>query len=204
MLKLCVDRQAKQLVSFNGSVTSIPNLFQSNTPTVRVTVVDPTGGLNPQYQAVDLSGYGLRCSIGDTPTGSSGGPTPLALQDTFTWFASGSYFEADLALNVAAIDAFIGSAASKGAYFELNLTGSGGRETILQVPFQLSAVVDELTSTSPTPTDQYLTKAEVQATYAPLVGVPGGKIVLKSPNGLYAVELGCNDDGTFGANVITL
>ena len=204
LLYLVVDRQNRALVGFNGSITSIPPLFQSNVQTVRVAVVDPTGLFNPAYQLVDLAGYGLRASVGDTPTGSSGGPTPLALQDTFVWDSDGKFFEADLALNTVAIDSFIGALASKGAYFELNLTKDGNRETILQTNITLKAVVDELLSVAPTPTDQFLTKAECLALFAKLVNNLGTRITLRSQNGIYGRELGVNNDGSALDDLINL
>jgi hypothetical protein len=199
-----IDGNLKSLVNFNGSATTVPDLYQSNSQLFRVQVVDKSASLVDAYTIRDLSGAGLRMAVGDTPTGASGGPTPLALQDTWTWDATNKWFSANLALNVVAIDNFIASAASKTAYLEINLTESGSRTTLLQQPFTLKAVVDELTSVAPTPTDQYLTKAEVLNLFAKMVGDAGGKIVLKSANGLYAIELGCNDDGSFGTNEITL
>jgi len=200
LLILTVDRQAETLVSYLGSVPSLPPLFQSNVKTIRVQVVDPTGNPMNPYSLVDLAGYGLRASVGDTPTGTAGGPTPLALQDTFVWNAAGSYFQADLALNTIAIDGFLGAAPAKQAYFEINLTFAGNRTTILQTIFQLKAVVDELTSVAPTPTDQYLTKAECNALYAKKIGLPGERQVYTSASGLHQIEKGCNDDGSEMSN----
>ncbi len=205
LLSLVVDRQGKKLASFNGSVVAVPDLFQSNVQTIRVQVVDPTGNLSSPYTVIDLASAGLRVSVGDPATtiGTTGG-TPIALQDTFVWNAAGKYFQADLALSVAAVDTFLGVASSKTAILEINTTLAGARETILQATFNLRAVVDELTSTVPTPTDQYLTKAETLAGFVKFINSPGDRIVLKSANGVYGLELGCNDDGTMLANVITL
>lgn len=199
VLKLVVDRQNLRLVSVNGSVTQLPDLFQSNVITLQIQVVDPSGSFSAPYTTVDASAYGLRASVGQQPTGSSGGPTPLALQDTFAWNAQGIYFTADLALNNANVDTYIGSAASKQAWFELNLTQAGNRSTILQTTFNLRAVVDEATSTVPAPTDQYLTKAEVLA----LLSAKLDKLI-KSPGNVYGRELGIADDGTPTDNIVAL
>jgi hypothetical protein len=200
LLILTVDRQAETLVSYLGSVPSIPDLFQSNIKRLRVQVADPTGNPMSPYTLVDLAGYGLRASVGKTPTGTQGGPAPLALQDTFPWNAAGSYFEAELALNTTDIDAYLSTDASKQAYLELNLTKDGNRTTILQKTFTLKAVVDELTSVAPAPTDQYLTKAECLALFAKKVGLPGERQVYTSANGLHQIEKGCNDDGSEMSN----
>src|SRR5690349_15376614 len=123
-LRLVIDRQNKTLVDYQGSIKTLPVLYQSNSPTLQISFVDPTGNVfsGSPYSLVDMSSYGLRVSIGQTPTGTAGGPTPLTLQDTFTWNSTGNYFTADLSLAVAAIESYIGSAASRSAYFEVNLT----------------------------------------------------------------------------------
>jgi hypothetical protein len=204
LLGLVIDEQNKTLVSYLGSVLQIPPLFQSNTISLRISVVDPTGLFTAPYNLVDLNGNGLRVSVGDTPTGTSGGPTPLALQDTFVWNAAGKYFAGDLPLNTTPIDGFLGSAASKPAYFEVNLTNGGNRTTILQTQFTLKAVVDELLSVAPGATDQFLTKAECLALFAKLIGDIGQRQVFKSANGLYGREIGVNDDGSAMDNIINL
>lgn len=204
-LNLVIDRQNRRLVNYNGSITTIPPVFQGNVIDLKITVVDPTGSLSgAAYSKVALGSYGLRASIGATPTGTSGGPTPLALQNTFTWDSLDNSFSGSLECNTAAIDSHIGSAASAAAYFEVNLTISGTRITILQEVFTLKAVVDEATSTAPTPTDTYLTGADSLALFVKKVGNNGEVIVLKSPGGIYGLELGVSDTGEMISNVITL
>lgn len=202
-MRVAIDRNARALVAFQGSVTQIPDLFQSNSVDFQVYVVEETGNVAPRYQLADMSNYGLRISIGTTPTGTSGGPTPVALQDTFTLNAAG-YFEGTLAMNTAAVDALIGSSVSVGAYIEFNLTYLGTRITIYQNTCTLKAVVDELTSTSPAATDVYLTKAESLNTFCLKVGELGFRLVLRSANGTYGRELGVDNDGSPIDNIITL
>jgi len=203
ILKLTVDRQNKTLVSFSGSVGSIPDCFQSNILSLQIQIVDPTGSFNPAYSIVDMNGFGLRASVGGAPTGTSGGPTPLALQDTFAWDSTNKWFTADLALNTTAIDNFIGALQLATAYFELNLTASGNRLTILQKPFALRAVVDELTSTAPSPTDQYLTRAEIISQFMPLKGANGQTFILVSPNGSISAELGIDNNGNLTTKILS-
>jgi len=194
LLKLTIDRQNKAVVGPpKGLIKNLPGLFQSNVPTLQISVVDPINGLG-SYSLVDLNGFSMRVSIGDTPTGTAGGPAVLALQDTFVWNAANKYFQADLALNTAAIDAFIGTAPSRGAFFEVNITGPSGRDTILQVGCTLKAVVDELTSVAPNPVDQYFTKAEQLALFAKKVGAPGERQVFTSQDGTAQREIGVNND----------
>lgn len=202
-LNLVIDRQSRRLVEYSGSVSKVPDVFQGNVLDLKITVVDPSGSLGG-FSKVDLGSYGLRVAIGATPTGTSGGPTPLALQNTFTWDSADKSFSGSLECNTTAIDTFIGTAASATAYFEVNLTLAGNRITILQETFTLKAVVDEATSTAPTPTDVYLTKAECLALFAKFVNDAGATIVLKSPGAIYGRELGIGDDGAPVDNIITL
>ncbi len=202
-VKLVIDRQAKQLVSYLGSVTSIPALFQSNVQDFIIQIVDPTGNLSVPNTIVDMGGKGLRVSVGATPTGSSGGPTPLALI-AGTWDSTNKWFTAALALNTTDVDTYIGSLSEKSAYFELNITESGNRNTILQSTFTIRAVVDELGSTVPSPTDQYLTRAESEAAFLKKKEGAGITWVAVSPNGIYGRELGVADDGTAIDNIIVL
>lgn len=192
-LKLTIDRQNKKLYSLNGSVASMPDLFQSNIITLQVQVVDPPTNVLASPTVFDAggAGFGLRASVGQQPTGSSGGPAPLALQDTFIWDAVNKWFTADLGLNTTAVDTYIGTAPQAQAWFELNLTLAGNRTTILQNTFLIKAVVDEGTSTVPTPTDIYLTRADVLA----LLAGKQDKLI-KSPSSIYGRELGVADDGT--------
>lgn len=202
ILKLSIDRQNKKLISVNGSVGSMPDLFQSNIVTLQVQIFDPTGPTSLSAPTiVDAGTYGLRASVGATPAGTTG-EIPVALQDTFTWDATNKWFTADLALNTSGVDTLIGAAPSVLAYFELNLTIAGGRNTILQTTFNLRAVVDELAGTVPTPTDQYLTKAECLALFAKYINDAGRTITLTSPTTGKLIELGANDDGSFEADKI--
>lgn len=199
-LKLVVDRQNRRLNTQFGTVAQIPDLFQSNTITLQVQVVDPGQTALQQPTVVDLAAYGMRAAVGVQPTGTAGGPTPLALQDTFTWDPNNKWFTADLALNTVGIDAAIGALASVTAWFELNLTLAGARTTILQNNFLLRAVVDELTSNVPTPTDQYLTKAESVNTFMPRTGAAGDVLTLVSPDGSKRVQIGIDNNGVFTTN----
>jgi hypothetical protein len=202
-LKLTVDRQNRKLVAYQGTPTSLPDLFQSNTISLQIQVVDPSSSStfpqvsSAQYTVVDGSAFGMRAAVGDAPEGISG-PTPIALQDTMLWDATTQSFKGDLALNTTGVDDFLGTSASKPAYFELNLTITGTRITILQNTFNLKAVVDELGTNVPTPTAQYLTAAEIVSQFMPLKGAAGQTFILVSPDGATSYELGVDNFGNLG------
>jgi len=199
-LKLTVDRQNRKLVSYSGTPSSLPDLFQSNIISLQVQIVDPAATAtfpqvsSTQYTVVDGSAFGMRAAVGDSPHGTAG-DTPAALQDTMVWDAPSQSFKGDLALNTTGIDSLLGSGAVKTAYFELNLTLLGTRITILQTTFNLKAVVDELNNNVPTPTNQYLTSAEITSQFMPQKGAPGQTFILVSPDGTKSYEFGVDNNG---------
>lgn len=203
LLYVAVNRQTKQLVAFNGSATDIPTLFQSSTVTLRVSVVDSTGSLTAPLVAVDEAGLGMRAWIGPTPIGGAESPDTLALNASLTWNATNKWFQGDISLANTDVDTFILGVGSKTAFLELTEIGTN-RETLLQRSFTLAAVGDEGSSSAPAPADSYYTKAESLIVFMPRTGANGDRLVLKSANGVYAVELGCNDDGSVLMNQITL
>lgn len=205
-LKLAIDRQNRALVARNGSRTSPPALFQYNLQEFQIQVVDPTGeiGTSSVYSNVDLNGSSLRVAITPTPTGTAGGPTVLALQTTWTWDATNQWFTGSIDLSPTTIGDYIGTASSKDANFEVTITTGGNRSTIYQATVSLRAAGDEGTASAPTPSELYLPKSESDARYVKHVMDNGGTIVIPDSNGVYALEIKCNTDGTAGFNVITL
>ena len=138
----------------------------------------------------------MRAAVGPAPMGTVG-PSVIALQPAMAWDATNQWFAGDLALNTTDVDNYIGSASSKPAYFELNLTINGVRITILQTTFTLTAVLDELLSLVPTPVDTFRTAAESDAKYAWQKGAPGQTQIVVSPNGQWGIEFGCDNNGQF-------
>jgi len=205
LLKLAINRQSKSLVDFEGTAVSIPALFQGDTQPFEISILDPTGQLQNPYAKVDVGSLTLRVSVGQTPTGTAGGPTPLALQTTWTWDSTNQQFEGEIALNTAGITSFIGTASERTAYFEVKLDDGGELDTVLQLQFTLKAVVDENATEAPALTETFLTFAQSDARYVKFANnTNGATIRLRSPNGTYELELGCNDDGSVKMDVITL
>src|SRR5688572_20414113 len=204
ILKLAIDRQNRKLVNFNGTPIDFPPLFQFNVQQLQIYPVDPPANVNSTHSSVDAAGLGLRVAICQQPTGTTADDTRLTFQNSFTWNAAGSYFSGELDLSAAAIATYLGTAAERSAWFEVNLMDGGEPTTILQQPFTLKALGDNFSTVAPTPVDQYFTQVQANDRFAKLTGDPGQRIILKSANGLYAVEIGCDDDGSFITNQITL
>lgn len=190
----------------NGSPDIIPAFFQSNVISLKVQCVNPSLSTLPlgstTYSIQNMGTFGMRAAVGAAPAGTPG-QVPVALQNAMVWDNTNQWFTGDLPLNTTGVDALIGANASTTAYFELNLTILGTRITILQTTLTLKAVVDELVSLVPTPTEQYRTAAESDARYMPRVGEAGAVLTLTSPNGLIKVELGIDNNGQFTTNIIS-
>lgn len=206
-VNLTIDIQNNRLVSVAGTPTALNGFFQDNTKSLRIQCVNPSQtSSSPQVTAqsfttLDMSGFGMRVAVGDTPAGITG-PTPLALV-TLTYDNVSQSFIGQLPLNTTGIDTFLGAAAAKTAYFEVNLTINGTRITVLQATFTLFAVVDELTGTVPTPTDKYLTALETVAQFVPRKGAAGQTFVLVSPDGTKSLEIGVDNNGQLFSNELS-
>lgn len=203
-LKLAIDRQNRKLVNYGGTASAIPPIFQQNQQPLEITIVDPPATPTGAYSAVDANAYGLRVSICSTPTGTTTDDTRLTFEDDFTWDAANRKFTGTLATNVAAVATYIGAGDQRVAYFEVNLMAGSDPTTVLQTTFLLKAIGDNFATTAPTPTDEYYTKVQANDKFAAKTMANGEHLIIPSPSGTYALELGCADDGSAIMNVITL
>lgn len=192
-LRLTVNYATRKLVAYLGTPTAIPELFQGNQLALEIQFVDESGIISAPYTILDLAGYGLRVSVGSQPTGTAGGPAALALQTAFTWDTTRKLFTGTLATNTAGIDSHIGAADSKISWFEVNITDGTDRLTALQTTFTLRAVVDEGSSTVPTPTDQYPTKAEADGLYLSRAGNTAMYLTNQTTGKTMVLYLGADD-----------
>lgn len=200
--------QTGGLVSFNGSLSSLPALYQYNTRSLRLQFVNPSPATSPlgsatfsTYSPQNMVNYSPRVAITPTPTGTGGGPAVLALQTVFAWDNTNQWFTGSLALNTTAIDSFIGTQPNAVAHFEITLIQPDAtRFTPLGVPVTLNAAGDEGTSNAPAQTAQYLTADETRALFVPRIMAAGDVITFVSPLGSKKAELGLSDDGTFSTN----
>ncbi len=207
-LFLVANLQTGALVSFNGSASSLPALWQYNTRNLRLQFVNPNPTTLPlgssSYSPQNLNGYLPRVAITPTPTGTGGGPAVLAIQTVFVWDNTNQWFTGSLALNTSAVDSFIAAAASATAHFEITLIQPDAtRFTAFGGPVTLNAAGDEGTSTVPTPTAQYLTADEIKALFVPRIMAAGDVIQFISPDGTKKAELGLANDSTWSTNYVS-
>lgn len=131
LLKLAIDRQNKALVSFNGSVTALPPLYQTNSQDFRIQIVDPSGGpFSTTYTAVDCSASELRVVLAVAATAETDSILAATYAAGWSYDAGNNWFTGTLDFNTAEIQQFIGSATHKAAVLEINLVTDSTPETV--------------------------------------------------------------------------
>ena len=165
------------------SERSLPTLVQGETISVEIFFLEPTGTITAPYDKVDMSGHTLKvglCGGGGVPIGTSG-PVLVAYQDTWVWDGTNEKFTGSLVLNTTDLATFIGAASSKSSTLEVEATPSGGSPIkYLQAPVTVKAEVIEQGSMAPTPSSEYYTKVEADATFLAIVG--SGTFSISDPN----------------------
>ncbi len=201
-VKLTFNRQDGSLTDAFGGASTLRTLFQYDTVDFEISAADPGIPPSGSFSLANLTGYALRVTVGATPTGTSGGPAPVAIQTAWTYDSVNNKFVGSLALTDPAVGTLIGTSASVAAFFEAKLSLSGVFKTLGQLQFTLSAAVDEGTTTAPTPAASYLTSDEVKSQFVPRRMENGGTILIPSPSGAWGLLIGCNDDGTAKMDLI--
>ncbi len=189
-ITLVFNITSQTVVASTGSSApvSLPVVTVGDTYNLRIAVVESSGsGVASVQSVLDPSGLSLKVGIGIL------GGTPDVLTTTFT--PSGSFLIGTLDCTTAAFAAKV--AAATPLYFEAELGESGLYSTIFQSLITCRNQVIPTTATSPTPGDEFLSRAECLALFAQFINTAGRTITLTSADGQRTVTLGCNTDGSF-------
>lgn len=153
LLKLALDRQAKAPVEFNGSASSLPPLYQTNTQGMRIQVVDFTDDPSEPYEVVDCSASELRVVISKLVTGQLGDAAEntlaSALEAAWAWDAGEEAFVGEINLLTLELAAAIGAEASGDYILEINLITGGVPTTIFQGTVTVFGNADENGAVAP-------------------------------------------------------
>lgn len=193
--KLFVNWQTKKLQisdQKSGDVV-LPVFNKYETIPFEVVIVEPSLvalGVE-RYSRVDISNLSLSIAINDTFDDAA----PLAYQSTFTKDEDNNVFSGELALNTTALNTYIGSNDSKTAYFEIEIQEGTARSKIYLATITIQNSVTQVSTTAPTPADEYLTKAQTSAQFLQKVLPAGEQITITSPSGTYQRILGVDDGG---------
>lgn len=195
-IKLVFDRQAQQLVLFNGSASQLPVLNAGDVRDLIVQIVDPspTSATGPQYVAVDMSAFAMHFVIGSQPTGAVPS-TILAQQNTWTWDAANKWFTAALDLTSSAVTTYLYTAYQLGAYLQVDMRLASVEQTIFQGPILVQASVDTGAVSSPAVPNLYRTAAEADNRYLSKLAILGESKIWLSADGTKAFLMYAGNDG---------
>lgn len=193
--KLFANFQTKalQISDRNGGLFVLPPFNKYETVPLQIVLVesDLTSSGLPKYTRLDVSSLSLSVAINQTYDSAA----PLAYQPTFAKDEQLNMFSAELALNTAALNAYLGSADSKSAYFEIEVQEGTARTKVYTAIVALQNAVTQVGGTVPSPVDEYLTKAQQVAQFMPRVGEASAQLTFTSPGSVYQRIIGVSDTG---------
>jgi hypothetical protein len=182
-----------QLSDRKSGEFTLPAFTKYETIPLEICIIEPdlAGVGIDRYSRVDISNLSLTVTINETYDD----PAPLAQQATWTKNEDDNVFSAELALNTAALNAYLGSSDSKTAYIEIEIQEGTARNKIFIAAITLQNAVSQITSVAPTPLDEYYTKPQVTAQFVAKVMPAGEQITITSPGGIYQRIVGVDDGG---------
>lgn len=193
--KLFVNVQTKALQTSerNGGVSALSTFNKYETVPFEVVLVEPDTDATgfPVFRRLDVSPLSISVAINDTYDDAS----PMSYQPTFAKDEDTNTFSAELALNTAALNTYLGSAESKPAKLEIELQEGTARTKVLTIDVIIQNAVTQVGALVPTPVDEYLTKAQQVAQFVQKIMPASEQLTFTSPNGLYQRIIGVNDDG---------
>lgn len=187
------EEKRLQQSDLNGGDFVLPDFMKYEEVPFRVRILerDPAG-VPEGWAIVSVAPFTLAITINDTLDDAS----PLADQQVWVPDTTLNKFEGVLQLNTPAMNAYVGSAISVNAYFQITLSQGGGQPTpIYQRPIKILNSVNQPTTTSPDVTKVYRTADESDLVYLTAIGKPGQFRAELSPSGNYARYTGVDDGG---------
>jgi hypothetical protein len=193
--KLFVNWTTKtlQVSDLNGSPFTLPAFGKYENIPFDVVIVEPdltSPGLL-KFSRVPIANLSLAMSLNDTVDDSS----PLASQNTFTKNTTANVFSGSLNLNTSGLNTWIGSLVDGTAYFEIEVTEGSNVQKIYVASVTVKQSVAPTGATTPSPVDDYYTKAQVESQFLKPVSSAGVMHTILSPSGTYQRIIGVDDGG---------
>ncbi len=184
-----------QISDRNSGTFVLPPFNKYETIPFEIVIVEPdlTATGFDRFQRVDISNLSLSVALNDNLDDAS----LLAYQPVFTKDEENNVFSGELSLNTAAFNAYLTSAdTTKSAYFEIEMQEGTARSKIYvaQVTLQNSPTI--IGNETPTPVDEYYTKAQVEQQFVKKVMPAGESITMTTPDGTKQIVIQPLDDGT--------
>ena len=182
-----------QQSDLNGGEFVLPPFYKYESAALRIRILEPDPTVFPEgFSIVSVAPLTLTVSINDTLDDA----TPLAQQASWASDTTLNKFEGTLDLNTVAMCAYVGSASSVQAFFQIDVTQAGGAPMpIYQKQITILNSVTQPTTTSPDVTKTYRTADESDGLYLGTIGAPGKWRTELSPSGNYSRTLGVDDGG---------
>lgn len=190
-----------QLSDRKSGEFQLPAFTKYETVPLEICIIEPdlTGTGIDRFSRVDISNLSLSLTINDTLDDA----TPLVQQTSWTKNEDDNVFSAEVSLNTAGMNSYI-SAATQNAYLEIEIQEGTARSKIYIGTVTLQNAVSQVSSTAPTPLDEYFTKPQVTAQFAQKVLPAGEQFTITSPNGAYQRIFGVDNGGNVIDTVIAV
>ena len=180
-----------QVSDTNGGAFALPTFNKYETIPFEIVIVQPEGSQFQRFNRVDISNLSLSIAINDTYDDAA----PLAYQPSFSKDEDTNTFSGELALNTAAMNSYIGGQSTAAAFFEIEIQEGTARSKIFVGSITLQNAVTQNAVTTPTPVDEYFTKAQTEQQFVKKVMPSSEQITITSPMNLYQRIIGVGDDG---------
>jgi len=170
----------------------LPSFTKYETIPFEICIIEPdltSNGID-RFSRVDISNLSLSLTINDTLDDAA----PLVQQTSWTKNEDDNVFSAEVSMNTAAMNTYI-DATTKSAYLEIEIQEGTARNKIFIGTITLQNAVSQVSSTAPTPLDEYFTKPQVTAQFAQKVLPAGEQFTITSPSGNKQRILGVDDGG---------
>lgn len=198
-LKLYVDWINKKLLlgPNNRGGFQLPPFFQGDVVPFQVYIVEQNPD-HPSAQIVlPIDNMSLKVAFGEAPTGTAGGPSPFVTQFSWSKNLSENYFHANVALNTAGLNAWLGAAAQRvDAYLEIEITEDTGVTTAFQGIATIKAELIEAATLAVAAGETPLSLEMALQMFLKKLSDPGDTWTAVSPDGTRQRVLGVRNDGS--------
>lgn len=182
--------------NFNGGLLAWPAVFQGDTRDIQIGIVTPTSNTNAPYIIFNGAGISMYVTFSATPPKGDGSQTIYVGPVSLTWNVAGQVWQGSLPFTGVNLATAIGTGASIGATFEINLSNAGITQGLSQGITTVYAPANPSGATVPQPAASYLTALQTTNEFVPQGGGAAGQGRIEiSPSGTkYLITR--NNDGT--------
>ena len=199
-LKIYVDwfNKRLQLGSKNAGAFTMPKLFQGDNVPFQIHILEPDPAGTPnKFVNVDVSSMALKFAISDTPTGTSGSPTPFVTQFSWSKDTNENFFYGTVNFATSELNTYLGESDEKTAWLELEITESANVTTIYQGQVTIRAEVNETATVEVAPGETALSLEVAEQMFAKKYMNNGESITFPSEDGTKVTVIYTHNDGSF-------